>query len=72
MEVGGYRKMRRLKQRWSEVIRRHEFETSQHRRSTIPENLEIENMMRQPQIGKRPNYKKKLDKYFVIVLLQLV
>ena len=51
MKVGGYRKIRRLKLRWSDVNeKRHERERIKERRSTIPENVEIGKLMcQQPQ-----------------------
>ena len=51
MEVGGHRKIGGPKLRWSDVIRK--GKTSKDRRSTIPENVEIENLMCRPQIGKK-------------------
>ena len=57
MEVGGHQKIGRLKLRWSDVIRRHDGETTKDRRS--PENVEIENSMRRPQIGKRPKKRRR-------------
>ena len=44
----------------------HEGETSKDRRSTIPENVEIENSMRRLQIGKR----KKKKKYCAFVCVR--
>ena len=57
MEVGGHREIGRLKLRWSDVIRRHGGETTKDRRSTRPENVEIENSTWRPQIDKRPKKK---------------
>ena len=39
---------------WSDVIRKDTKETSKHRRSTRLKNVEIENSMSRPQIGKMP------------------
>ena len=44
--------------------KRHEGGTSKDRRSTRPENVEIENSMRRSQIGKRP--KKKSRAYMAV------
>ena len=43
MKVNVHQKIGRPKLRWSDVIRRHEGETSKDRRKTRPENVEIEN-----------------------------
>ena len=40
--------------RWLGHVLRKTEETSKDRRSTRPENVEIENLMRRPQIEKRP------------------
>ena len=57
MEMGGQRKIGRPQLRWSDVIRndklRHEGERGKDRRSTRPKNVEYENSIRRPQIGKR-------------------
>ena len=57
MEVGGDRKLGRSKLGRSDVIRRQEGETSTDRRSARPENIEIENSTRRPEMGKWPNKK---------------
>ena len=54
MKVGGHRKTETEVERCYE--KRHEGERSKDR-STRPENVEIENWMRRPQIGKRPKKK---------------
>ena len=57
MEVGGQRHIGRQKLRWSDLIRiymKAPGERSKDKRSTKPENVEIENSMSRPQIGKRP------------------
>ena len=60
MKVGGHRKIGRQKLRWSYVIKkRPERERSKERRRTWPENVEIENSMRRPQILKRPTKEKE-------------
>ena len=43
MEVDDHRKIGRPTLRWSDVIRRHEGESSKDRRNTRPEDVEIEN-----------------------------
>ena len=47
MEVGGHGKIGRPKLRWSDVTykKRHEGETSKDRRSTRPDNIEIDNSL---------------------------
>ena len=45
MEVGGHGKIGRSKLGRSDLIRRHEGETSKDRRSARTENVEIENSM---------------------------
>ena len=56
MEVGGHRKIGRPKLRLSDVVRK---DTKEKRvkieEAQDGENVEIENLMRRPQIGKRPN-----------------
>ena len=54
MKVGGHRKTETEVERCYE--KRHEGERSKDR-STRPENVEIENWMRRPQMGKRPKKK---------------
>ena len=55
MEVGGHRKIGRPKLRLSDVVRK---DTKEKRvkieEAQDGENVEIENLMRRPQIGKRP------------------
>ena len=60
MEVGGHRNIGRPKLKWSDGIRikRNEEERSKER-STTPDNVDNDNSMRRPQVGKKKMMKKK-------------
>ena len=60
MEVGGHRKIGRPKLRRSDVIRKYSKKKGAkiYGRSIRLENMEIENLMRRSQKGKRPKNKK--------------
>ena len=61
MGVGGLRKIGITKLRWGDGKRKYMREKGvKYGRSTRPETVEIENSMRQPQVGKRPKMKNVL------------
>ena len=68
LEVGRHRNIGKRKSRWSDVIRKDMREKGvKERRSTRPENVEIENTMYRPQIGTTPE--KESLVYMTILLL---
>ena len=50
--MGGHRRIGRPKRRWSDVIRK-DMKEKQVQTEEARENVEIENLMCRPQIGKR-------------------
>ena len=54
MEVSGHRQIGRPRLRWRDDIRKNMKEKIYKHRRKEPENVDIENSMRRPQIGKTP------------------